>query len=119
MAGNPPGKTQYAECVRIRDPDERSTTVFQRHRPFSNTNLGVGTDWQDVLFNDGAPVQNHQLSISGANEKVSYYFSAGYYNQEGIIGGNYDRSNYERLSFRSNTLYTLFDETKNRSWLRK
>ena len=86
---------------------------------FSNTNLGVGTDWQDVLFNDGAPVQNHQLSISGANEKVSYYFSAGYYNQEGIIGGNYDRSNYERLSFRSNTLYTLFDETKNRSWLRK
>ena len=82
---------------------------------FSNTNLGVGTDWQDVLFNDGAPVQNHQLSISGANEKVSYYFSAGYYNQEGIIGGNYDRSNYERLSFRSNTLYTLFDETKNRS----
>ena len=80
---------------------------------FSNTNLGVGTDWQDVLFNDGAPVQNHQLSISGANEKVSYY------NQEGIIGGNYDRSNYERLSFRSNTLYTLFDETKNRSWLRK
>ena len=75
---------------------------------FSNTNLGVGTDWQDVLFNDGAPVQNHQLSISGANEKVSYYFSAGYYNQEGIIGGNYDRSNYERLSFRSNTpLYLI------------
>ena len=81
--------------------------------------LGKGTNWQDALFNDGAPVQNHQLSVSGASEKVNYYFSAGYYNQEGIIGGNYDRSNYERLSFRSNTMYTLFDDTKKRNWLRK
>lgn len=86
---------------------------------FANTNLGVGTNWQDVLFNDGAPVQNHQLSISGANEKVNYYFSAGYYDQDGIVGGNYDRSNYQRLSFRSNTLYTMFDEKKNRNWLNK
>lgn len=86
---------------------------------FANTNLGAGTNWQDALFNDGAPVQNHQLSVSGATKKVNYYFSAGYYNQEGIIGGDYDRSNYERLSFRSNTMYTLFDETKNRNWLRK
>ena len=47
---------------------------------FANTNLGAGTNWQDALFNDGAPVQNHQLSVSGATEKVNYYFSAGYYN---------------------------------------
>ena len=81
--------------------------------------LGKGTNWQDALFNDGAPVQNHQLSVSGATEKINYYFSAGYYNQEGIIGGNYNKSNYERLSFRSNTMYTLFDDTKKRNWLRK
>lgn len=85
---------------------------------FANTNLGAGTNWQEALFNDGAPVQNHQLSVSGASEKVNYYFSAGYYNQEGIIGGNYDKSNYERLSFRSNTQYQLFDESQNRNWLK-
>lgn len=85
---------------------------------FSNTNLGVGTNWQDALFNDGAPVQNHQLSVSGASEKVNYYFSLGYYTQEGIIGGNYDNSNYERLSLRSNTTYKLFDESQNRNWLK-
>lgn len=85
---------------------------------FSNTNLGVGTNWQDALFNDNAPVQNHQLSVSGASDKVNYYFSLGYYNQEGIIGGNYDNSNYERLSLRSNTTYKLFDESQNRNWLR-
>lgn len=81
--------------------------------------LGEGTNWQNALFNDNAPVQNHQLSISGASEKVNYYFSLGYYDQEGIIGGNYDKSNYQRLSLRSNTMYTLFDETKTRNWLNK
>ena len=70
---------------------------------YANTNLGAGTNWQNVLFNDNAPVQNHQLSVSGASEKVNYYFSLGYYDQEGIIGGNYDKSNYQRLSLRSNT----------------
>lgn len=78
---------------------------------------GEGTDWQDAVFNDNAPVMNHQVSVSGAGDKVSYLFSAGYYTQDGIVGGNYGRSNYERLTLRSNTLYTLFDESKNRSWL--
>lgn len=79
--------------------------------------FGEGTDWQDEVFNDNAPVMNHQVSVSGAGETVSYLFSAGYYTQDGIIGGNYDRSNYNRLTLRSNTLYTLFDESKNRNWL--
>lgn len=86
---------------------------------YANTNLGAGTNWQNVLFNDNAPVQNHQLSVSGASEKVNYYFSLGYYDQEGIIGGNYDKSNYQRLSLRSNTMYTLFDESEKRNWLKK
>ena len=33
------------------------------------------------------------------------------------MGGNFDRSNYERLTLRSNTQYTLFDESKERNWL--
>lgn len=104
--------SQYAELM-------NEALAYAGEAPrFSNTNLGEGTNWQDALFNDGAPVQNHQLTISGASEKVNYYFSAGYYNQEGIIGGNYDKSNYERLSFRNNTQYTLFDESKTRNWLR-
>lgn len=86
---------------------------------FSNpSSLGVGTNWQDAMFNDGAPMQNHQMSISGATDKVNYYFSLGYFDQEGIIGGNYDHSNYQRLSLRSNTTYKLFDESKNRNWLK-
>lgn len=78
---------------------------------------GKGTDWQNEVFNDNAPVMNHQISVSGASEKVSYLLSAGYYTQDGIVGGDYGRSNYERLTLRSNNTYTLFDESKNRNWL--
>ena len=77
------------------------------------------TDWQDLVFNDNAPVQNHELSISGATEKVNYYLSLGYYKSEGIIGGNWDRSNYDRLTIRSNTQYNIFDKSKERNWLNK
>ena len=77
------------------------------------------TDWQDAIFNDGAPVANHEVSVSGATEKVNYYLSMGYYSQDGIVGGNYNKSNYRRLTLRSNTKYTLFDVTKERDWLNK
>ena len=81
--------------------------------------FGKGTDWQEELFNDNAPVSNHDITVSGASDKVNYYLSLGYYTQEGIIGGNYDRSNYNRLSLRSNTKYNVFDESKKRNWLNK
>jgi TonB-linked SusC/RagA family outer membrane protein len=80
---------------------------------------GEGTDWQDVLFNDNAPVQNHELTVSGANEKLNYFLSAGYYTQEGIVGGNFDRSNYTRMTLRGNFNLNIFDESKNRNWLNK
>ena len=79
---------------------------------------GKGTDWQDEVFNDNAPVSNHDITVSGASDKVNYFLSMGYYKQEGIVGGNFDRSNYDRLSLRSNTQYTIFDESKNRNWLK-
>ena len=79
----------------------------------------TNTDWQDLLFNDNAPVQNHELTLSGATEKVNYYFSLGYYDQEGIVGGNYGHSNYNRLTLRGNFNFNVFDATKERNWLNK
>ncbi|MBR5324987.1 MAG: TonB-dependent receptor [Prevotella sp.] len=82
-------------------------------------NVTTDTDWQDLLFNDNAPVQNHELTLSGASEKVNYYFSLGYYDQEGIVGGNYGHSNYNRLTLRGNFNFNVFDVTKERNWLNK
>ena len=84
-----------------------------------NAIKGFGTDWQELVFNDNAPVVNHDVTISGATEKVNYYLSLGYFTQEGIVGGNYGQSNYDRLTIRSNTSYNVIDATKERSFLNK
>ncbi len=55
------------------------------------------TDWQDELFRN-ALIQNHQLSVKGGNENISYFVSGNYFNQEGIVLG----SDFERFSFRTN-----------------
>ncbi|MDE6537901.1 MAG: TonB-dependent receptor [Muribaculaceae bacterium] len=80
---------------------------------------GKGFDWQKAIFNDNAPVMNHQLSVSGASDKVNYFLSFGYYSQDGIIGGNYDQSNYNRLTLRANNIYTILDDELKRNWLNK
>lgn len=79
---------------------------------------GKGTDWQDETFNYNAPVENHQFSIQGGNDEGSYFLSFGYYNQEGIVGGNFGKSNYERYSIRANNNYTVF-EADDRNFLNK
>lgn len=54
-------------------------------------------DWQSAAFRK-APIQNHQLSLSGGDEHSRYAVSANYYNQKGVIIG----SDFNRLAFRAN-----------------
>ncbi|MDD3907729.1 MAG: TonB-dependent receptor, partial [Bacteroidales bacterium] len=55
-----------------------------------------------------APLQSHELSISGGNDKTQYLVSASYFNQDGII----KNTNYERFNMRSNI------NTEVREWLK-
>ncbi|MDD3787379.1 MAG: TonB-dependent receptor [Petrimonas sp.] len=80
--------------------------------------VGVGTDWQQETFYKNAPVQSHQISVSGGAEKINYFLSLGYFDQAGIVGGNYGKSNYNRWSLRSNSTYEVFDALE-RSFLNK
>ncbi|MBX2966593.1 MAG: TonB-dependent receptor [Cyclobacteriaceae bacterium] len=50
----------------------------------SPVNLGVGTDWQDQIF-QLAPMANFQVSARGGKEGSTYAISANYFDQEGII----------------------------------
>jgi len=72
--------------------------------------LGEGTDWQNTIFNDNALIQNHELSISGGNDRSTYYTSFGYLNQEGIVATAL--SNYNRFNLRFNSTHKI------NSWLR-
>jgi TonB-linked SusC/RagA family outer membrane protein len=59
--------------------------------------LGKGTNWQDEVFRT-AIQHSHQISAQGGTDKVQYYVSGSYMNQEGTIIG----SNFNRFSFRTN-----------------
>ncbi|MDX1761784.1 MAG: TonB-dependent receptor plug domain-containing protein [Christiangramia sp.] len=58
--------------------------------PYPNVSgLGEGTDFQDEVF-DTAPIINHNVTLSGGSEKVTYSVGASHLNQEGIIGADKD-----------------------------
>src|SRR5690606_40529333 len=37
------------------------------------SSYGRGTDWQELIFNNSAKRENHELSVSGGNEKSTFY----------------------------------------------
>ncbi|MDN3665198.1 SusC/RagA family TonB-linked outer membrane protein [Algibacter miyuki] len=43
------------------------------------------TDWTEVLYKDWAERTKHNLSISGGDQKLNYYFSAGAYDEGGLL----------------------------------
>lgn len=53
-------------------------------------------DYQDQIFQKGLGTDNY-LSVSGGTDKTKYFFSGGYYNNEGIIKG----TNFRRFNFKS------------------
>jgi len=61
-----------------------------------------GTDWQDEIYRS-AIQQSHQVSVSGGSSSGSYYLSANYVDNNGIIEG----SSYNRVSVRSNLESTI------------
>lgn len=90
--------------------------------PFPNVSpLGTGTDWQSQVFDNAVPIINHDFSVSGGGEKMSYQISGSHLDQGGIIGG--DKSNFERntgrialnadfldnLKFNTNLIFTTTD----------
>ncbi|NJB87522.1 TonB-linked SusC/RagA family outer membrane protein [Lewinella marina] len=71
---------------------------FDRYSgPSDWRNNETNTDWQEEAFQTGRN-QNADLSLSGGSEKLAYYASFGYSDQEGILAGN----GFQRLSTRLN-----------------
>ncbi len=59
---------------------------------------GVNTDWQGIALIDNALVQNHTLSFQGGGPKTTYYFSANYSKQQGVIYSNKNRTFRVRMN---------------------
>jgi len=61
-----------------------------------------GTDWFDEIF-DSAPIQNHQIGVSGATDQARYSMSLNYFDQQGIM----IHTSYKRYSLRANTEFKV------------
>ena len=74
------------------------------------SSLGIGTDWQNQVLVD-APIVNHSISASGGSENTSYYVSAAYLGQDGVVGGGH-HSFFNRTNFTTNLDTDLNDKTR-------
>src|SRR5882762_4228106 len=63
----------------------------------ANWEKNGGTDWQDEVYKTGV-LQNFQLGVSGATDKLKYLVSGNYLDHNGILL----KSKYERASIRVN-----------------
>ncbi len=65
-------------------------------------------NWYDELFDKGNVRQEYNVSVSGATDKISYYISAGYLDDSGIVEG----SGFSRFTGRLNADYQAKDWLK-------
>jgi TonB-linked SusC/RagA family outer membrane protein len=95
---------QYATFM-----NEKAAIIGYDLRPqFANPQyMGTGTNWQKALFRT-APEQNHNVSISGGNDKTKYFLSGTYFSQQGIALGS---------DFKRGTLKLNLDN-KTTNWLK-
>ncbi|PWG04552.1 SusC/RagA family TonB-linked outer membrane protein [Polaribacter aquimarinus] len=83
---------------------------FATYQKLINSNYiqqSENTDWQDLLYTTGL-TENHQFSFSGGTDKINFYASATYFNQDGVIMN----SNFNRLSFLTNIDAQVTDKLK-------
>ena len=66
-----------------------------------------GTDWGREIYRT-ALNQQYSVSISGGSGKTSYYFSGGYYNEQGTTVG----TGFERLNLTMKTDYDLLQNLR-------
>ena len=71
----------------------------------ANTTPAADTDWFDVTTRTGF-IQNYNFSISGGSDKLSSFFSLGYYKNIGVI----KYSDFSRIAARVNTEYKPFGD---------
>jgi len=68
---------------------------------------GAGTDWYDAMFRTGQ-ISDYSISVNTNKDKFSNSFTAGYFNQKGVVLN----SNYSRISLRNNAVYKIADNLR-------
>ncbi len=72
------------------------------YTPAEINGTGDGTDWLNEVLRDGS-IDNHSLTVNGGTDRVNYYFSGNYFNQQGTVVN----SGLTRYSGRANLKFSL------------
>lgn len=86
--------------------DSNLTEIWMNRLALSTTEIdnylaGRETDWYDASFQN-ALRQDYNVSISGKNDRVSYYWSLGSINNQGIVVGDKYKTIRSRLNLKVN-----------------
>ena len=80
---------QWLESVMARN--NSTDLTWLQPQELANMEAGKETNWLDVATRTGW-VQDYQVSVSGAGEKMNYYLSAAYSDNKGVVvGDDYNR----------------------------
>ncbi|MCG8582620.1 MAG: TonB-dependent receptor [Bacteroidales bacterium] len=74
---------EYASFMHLADPTDERFTDIDTGEAISYAD-STSMNWQDEVFR-AAKVQNHNLSMTGGNDKTRYAFSLGYLDNEGVV----------------------------------
>lgn len=87
------------------DGTERAESFFDGYSGDTDWRTGeTNTDWQDFALRQGY-VTDGDLSISGGNDKTTFFFSGAYNNSKGIVQGN----DMNRITSRVNVTHQFSD----------
>ena len=89
------------EFIRYRYDYYRYKNNGSQYR-YDPSEYGEGTDWQDAITRV-ALFQNYNVSMSGKVDKMDFYASLGYTDEQGIVKG----SDHKRLTARMNFGYQI------------
>jgi len=89
--------SDYMKMINFRE----GNTVYS---PTDIANAGTGTNWQDEIFRT-ALVKNHQITMSGGNDKGNYYIGLNYFHQDGVVRN----SSYKKYNARFNVEFKPYD----------
>jgi len=94
--------------------DARSFAIYSNealvrsgNEPRFDLDQEFNTDWFEEITRTGS-ISSTNASLSYGTEKVRTYFSAGFFQEEGILKGN----DFNRLTLRSNTTFNISDRIK-------
>lgn len=83
-------KFKNGEYTDPTQPEYYGTEVGSDGKWKNYTNAFANTDWFKEHYKKGVPSTQHNLSLSGGSDKISWSFSGGYLQQNGLIRHGHD-----------------------------